>query len=169
MGGLTTFFFATLILVFARGGGYITKALSHPFPVALGGLAYALYLVHPPVLVFYKFRQLAFPPLPTWVMAILLAALLLTMAQALHVLVEIPCWRGITGLAGKARSILRAHRPAPATANSLHHARDATTAAAVDLASMAVARWLGSVMRRHDRALDLDGHVPLERAGFKRL
>jgi hypothetical protein len=101
MGGLTTFFFAGLLIVFARGGGYITRALSHPLPLALGGLSYALYLVHPPVLIFYKFRQLAFPPLPTWIMASLLAVLLLIMAHTLHVVVEMPCWRGIVAAGRK--------------------------------------------------------------------
>ena len=38
--------FAVTVLIFARDGGYINRALSTPLPVYIGALSYSIYMVH---------------------------------------------------------------------------------------------------------------------------
>ena len=38
--------FAATVLIFARDGGYINRALSTRLPVYIGALSYSIYMVH---------------------------------------------------------------------------------------------------------------------------
>ena len=97
--------FALLILVMALGRGWCSRLLGHPAAVLLGEISYSTYLVHVPLLRWYKARCPATYALPNpfafagWI------ALCIGLAYLNWRLVERPCRRLMIGLPGRRATV----------------------------------------------------------------
>jgi peptidoglycan/LPS O-acetylase OafA/YrhL len=89
-GGISSFAFATLIVVMALERGFVSRVLSHRLPVRLGEVSYAVYLLHQPLVRVYALSGAPRVGIPNWLAYTLFWAVLLAGSHALWSLVERP-------------------------------------------------------------------------------
>jgi peptidoglycan/LPS O-acetylase OafA/YrhL len=97
MGGMTSFFWAAMVIVFAFGRGRVSKLLSHPLPVLLGTISYSLYLTHFQIVSFYRLRLKGFPPMPGVILFAIFVLVSLVVAYFVWSWVEEPVRRFFAG------------------------------------------------------------------------
>jgi peptidoglycan/LPS O-acetylase OafA/YrhL len=128
--------FALLIAVMAIGRGNFSRLLAHAFPVRLGEISYALYLIHYPIL---KLAWIKFPDAASGPGLVLLLVLLVSSSQLLWQCVETPARRAMTGRFPMAPSSTSARLP-PASERATLAA--AATASLASLALLSIGQWL---------------------------
>src|SRR5262249_12801865 len=84
--------FALLVLVTALGRGWLARVLSATALVTLGEASYSLYLIHQPLLIFYKAQHNAgaFQSVPNWIAYGVFWVVALLMAHLIWRLYERP-------------------------------------------------------------------------------
>jgi peptidoglycan/LPS O-acetylase OafA/YrhL len=87
--------FAVLVVVMARGGGLVSRALAWRGCVRLGEISYAVYLLHFPLLQWYADRRDALAAIPPAVAYVAWWAALLVAAELTWRFLEMPCRRAI--------------------------------------------------------------------------
>jgi hypothetical protein len=90
--------FAVLIFVFANGAGLISRLFARRTAVMLGEISYGVYILHFPLLDFYRWNVNAFGLWPGWQTYVVFWALLLLLSHWLWVGIERPARRAIVGL-----------------------------------------------------------------------
>lgn len=86
---------AALIMVFACENGLLSRVLAFPPFVLLGEISYSIYLIHWPMLTYYKFHTDKFMVVPDkWLMPLFCLAVILT-SYTCYALVELPCRRSM--------------------------------------------------------------------------
>jgi len=103
--------FAALIFVFANGTGLISSFFATRTVVLLGEISYGVYILHFPLLEYYRINRNAFGLWPGWQGYLVFWALLLLLSHWLWVGMERPARRAILGLL-PARQIALAERTA---------------------------------------------------------
>jgi peptidoglycan/LPS O-acetylase OafA/YrhL len=89
-GVFPTLAFAIMIFVMATGGGFIPNAiLSNPIVVWLGETSFTLYLVHFPIIRYFKYNT-NWTSYPVFIQLALFIGLIAFFMTAVHYLVEIP-------------------------------------------------------------------------------
>jgi peptidoglycan/LPS O-acetylase OafA/YrhL len=114
---------SALVIGLAFGGGFVARVLSTPAAVLQGRATYAIYILHVPLLWWYK-RSFVYHSLPGPAAALVYIAAVIVFSTAVCVLIEEPANRILRNRAnawlrarGKARGeSLRARRAAPEAA-----------------------------------------------------
>jgi peptidoglycan/LPS O-acetylase OafA/YrhL len=162
MGGVTSVFFAVLILLMALGRGWFSKVLSGRTFVLLGSISYSLYLTHPILVRYYKFRMLGFPKVPDVVLFLLMILTMLLVAHVTWALVERPArWllRGRTRRAPTDDPEVGEPAPASEAPADAHTARAARLARAMAAVRERDAAGFGTSSRRPWGKLTAPGYV----------
>ena len=92
-GGVTSAFFAALLFVFASGRGWLARLLSGRFPVMLGQISFAMYMLHDLFVDYYRVHAQTFASVPDLALFGALLGLLVLASHVVWALVEQPARR----------------------------------------------------------------------------
>ena len=96
-GGFVCIPFAALILVMALEQGSISRLLSLSFPILLGEISYALYLLHTSLIRWYVLHAAHFRDVPRWLTYTIFWAVALVSSYVVWTVIECPTRRFING------------------------------------------------------------------------
>lgn len=104
--------FALLIFVMAKNEGFISRALSHPIFVWLGQISYSIYLLHLPILYYFKAHAADFVHCNRWMFFSLYCILVVLAAHLNHQFIEDPFRKLIRSLGAAKGNLAVAFRAA---------------------------------------------------------
>jgi peptidoglycan/LPS O-acetylase OafA/YrhL len=96
-GSGSMFFFGLLIYIMAIGRGRVSSWLSHPVMVLLGEISFSLYLLHQPLLRYYRDNLNSFPHLPNSLSLAIFWVVVLLASYLMWAFIEMPGRRFILG------------------------------------------------------------------------